>query len=118
MSNPFTRRRRDLLAAASILPLAAWSSSAAPAAGAGAASRRIELDLARAGQPLDRFFNDCVGSDYPGTLYRPDTLAQLATAVDELGFRRLRFHAIFHDTFKTVTRDAQGALVFDFDGID
>jgi xylan 1,4-beta-xylosidase len=116
MSNPFARKRRDLLAAASILPLAAWPASAALAAGA--ARRHIELDLARAGPPLDRFFDDCVGSDYPGTLYRPDTLAQLATAVDELGFRRLRFHAIFHDVLKTVTRDAQGALVFDFGGID
>ncbi len=115
-------RRRDLLAAASILPLsslpaAATSATAASAAAAGG-GRRIELDLARAQQPLDRFFNDCVGSDYPGTLYRPDTLAQLKIAVDELGFRRLRFHAIFHDTLKTVSRDSQGRLVFDFDGID
>ena len=103
-------RRRDLLVAASALPLAAW-----PAAGA---VRRIDLDLARARQPLDRFFNDCVGSDYPGTLHRPDTLAQLKTAVDELGFRQLRFHAIFRDVLKTVSRDAQGQLVFDFDGVD
>ena len=103
-------RRRDLLVAASALPLAAW-----PATGA---VRRIELDLARAKQPLDRFFNDCVGSDYPGTLYRPDTLAQLKTAVDELGFRQLRFHAIFHDVLKTVSRDAQGQLAIDFGGID
>jgi xylan 1,4-beta-xylosidase len=116
MSHAFEPRRRHLLAAASILPLSAWPARAAEAAGA--AGRLVELDLARAVQPLDPFFNDCVGSDYPGTLYRPDTLAQLKTAVDELGFRRLRFHAIFHDVLKTVTRDAQGQLVFDFTGID
>ena len=116
MSNPSGPRRRALLAATSALPLAAWPAMSTHAVGL--ASRRIELDLARAGEPLDRFFNDCVGSDYPGTLYRPDTLAQLRTAVDELGFRRLRFHAIFHDTLKTVSRDAQGALVFDFGGVD
>jgi xylan 1,4-beta-xylosidase len=116
MNHPPELRRRDLLAAASILPLASWPrTSANAAAGPG---RRIELELARAQQPLDRFFNDCVGSDYPGTLYRPDTLAQLATAVDELGFRQVRFHAIFHDTLQTVSRDAQGRLVFDFAGID
>jgi xylan 1,4-beta-xylosidase len=109
-------RRRELLAAASMLPLAAWPATALPASDA--TRRHIELDLARAGEPLDRFFSDCVGSDYPGTLHRPDTLAQLRTAVDELGFRRLRFHAIFHDVLQTVTRDAQGALVFDFGGID
>ncbi len=101
--------RRQLLAAAAALPLLAH---------AGPAERRIVLDLAQAKQPLDRFFDHCVGSDYPGTLYREDSLAQLKTAVDELGFRYLRFHAIFHDVFKTVTRDAGGQLVFDFTGID
>ena len=116
MNERHALRRRGLLAAASMLPLGAWPASALRAAGT--ANRHIELDLAKATQPLDRFFNDCVGSDYPGTLYRPDTLAQLKTAVDELGFRRLRFHAIFHDVLETVTRDAQGALVFDFGGID
>jgi xylan 1,4-beta-xylosidase len=116
MRKTYTPRRRDLLAAASMLPLGAWPAGAV--SGAGAAGRHIELDLARAQLPIDRFFNDCVGSDYPGTLYRPDSLAQLKTAVDELGFRRVRFHAIFHDVLKTVSRDAQGALVFDFTGID
>ena len=118
MTHPFEPTRRDLLAAASMLPLTAMTAAAASLPTSTDAGRRIELDLARARDPLDRFFNDCVGSDYPGTLYRPDTLAQLKTAVDELGFRRLRFHAIFHDVLKTVTRDAQGRLVFDFAGID
>ena len=108
-------RRRQLLAAAA-LPLAlagasGWAASAKP-------ERRIVLDLAEAKQPLDRFFDHCVGADYPGTLYRDDSLGQLKTAVDELGFRYLRFHAIFHDVLKTVTRDAGGQLVFDFNGID
>jgi len=111
-------RRRDLLVAASALPLTALPAAAAATPSTSGAGRRIELDLARASRPLDRFFNDCVGSDYPGTLYRPDTLAQLGTAVDELGFRQVRFHAIFHDVLKTVSRDGQGQLVFDFDGID
>ena len=106
-----TATRRRLLAAAAALPLArpAW-----PAPG----GRRIVLDAARAGAPLDRFFDHCVGSDFPGTLYREDSLAQLTTAVDELGFRYLRFHGIFHDVFKTVTRSAAGELVFDFSRID
>jgi xylan 1,4-beta-xylosidase len=104
-------RRRQILAAAA-LPLMTTATFAAPT------QRRIVLDLAQARQPLDRFFDHCVGSDYPGTLYRDDSLGQLKTAVDELGFRYLRFHAIFHDVFKTVTRDASGQLVFDFSGID
>lgn len=104
-------RRRRLLAAAASLPLVT-SAAAAPA------PRRIVLDLAKAQAPLDRFFDHCVGSDFPGTLFREDSLAQLKTAVDELGFRYLRFHAIFHDVFKTVTRNAAGQLVFDFGNID
>jgi len=104
-------RRRQLLAAAT-LPLMT------PTAFAAAPQRRIVLDLAQATQPLNRFFDHCVGADYPGTTYREDALAQLKTAVDELGFRYLRFHAIFHDVFKTVTRNAAGQLVFDFSGID
>ena len=107
-----SQRRRQLLAAASALPLMTSAAFAAPA------QRRVVLDVAQAKQPLDRFFDHCVGSDYPGTLFREDSLAQLKTAVDELGFRYLRFHAIFHDVLKTVTRDAAGQLVFDFTGID
>lgn len=107
-----TTSRRHLMAAAAALPLVT------PIARARPARRHILLDLAQATRPLDRFFDHCVGADYPGTTAREDALAQLKTAVDELGFRHLRFHAIFHDVFKTVTRDAGGRLVFDFTGID
>jgi xylan 1,4-beta-xylosidase len=106
-------RRRQLLAAAT-LPLAggALAFGATPQG-----PREIELDLQAATTPLDRFFDHCVGSDFPGTLIRDDCQAQLKTAVDELGFRYLRFHAIFHDVLKTVRREATG-LVFDFTRID
>ncbi|MFT7771587.1 GH39 family glycosyl hydrolase [Roseateles sp.] len=105
-------RRRQLLGATAMSLLPTTGFTATPP------QRRIVLDLAHARQPLDRFFDHCVGADYPGTLFREDSLAQLKTAVDELGFRYLRFHAIFHDVLKTVNRDAGGELVFDFDGID
>jgi xylan 1,4-beta-xylosidase len=79
--------------------------------------RQITLDVAQAKQPVDRFFDLSVGSDYPGTLERPEAQAQLATAVDELGFRYLRFHAIFHDVLGTV-KLANGRPVYDWSGID
>ena len=66
------------------------------------ASRSIVADIKRTNGPVDRFFDLSVGSDYPGTLIRDDSQAQLKTAVDELGFRYLRFHAIFHDVLGTV----------------
>ena len=66
-------------------------------------ARHIVVDAARPGGPVDRFFDLSVGSDYPGTLIRDDSQKQLKLAVDELGFRYIRFHAIFHDVLGTVT---------------
>jgi len=81
------------------------------------AVRQVRLDVARAAAPIDRFFDHSVGADFPGTLIRGDSQAQLKTAVDELGFRYVRFHAIFHDVLGTVKQDGD-RLVFDFTGID
>jgi hypothetical protein len=89
------------------------TSPAAPAP----ASRHIDLDVAKAAKPLDRFFDLSVGSDYPGTLIRDDCQAQLKTAVDELGFRYIRFHAIFHDVLGTV-RVENGKNVYHWTKID
>lgn len=100
-----------------------WSRGAAAAAfmialpSAAAPERVVSVDLARARQPVDRFYALSVGSDYPGTLIRADSQAQLKTATDELGFRYLRFHAIFHDGLKTV-RVENGRTVYDWTGID
>jgi xylan 1,4-beta-xylosidase len=81
------------------------------------AQRDIQLDVGKATQPLDRFYDLSVGSDFPGTLLREDSMAQLKTTVDELGFRYLRFHAIFHDVFKTV-QEKEGKIVYDWTKID
>lgn len=86
---------------------------ASAAAMAQSAPRTITVDVAKANRPLDRFFNFSVGSDYPGTLIRPDAQAQLRMAVDELGFRYIRFHAIFHDVLGTV-RIVNGKTVYDW----
>ncbi|HEU4604045.1 MAG TPA: hypothetical protein VFS24_18870, partial [Steroidobacteraceae bacterium] len=84
---------------------------------AGAAVREIVVDVAKAERPLDRFFDFSVGSDYPGTLIRADSQAQLKTAVDELGFRYIRFHAIFHDVLNTV-QVVDGRTIYDWSNID
>ena len=82
-----------------------------------ASARQVTLDAAQAKLPLDRFFDLSIGSDYPGTLIRPDAEAQLKTAVDELGFRYIRFHAIFHDVLGTV-KVVNGRTVYDWRKID
>ena len=98
-----------LAAISLVLPAAAQASQ--PAA------RAIAIDVALARKPIDRFFDLSVGSDYPGTLIREDSMAQLKTVVDELGFRYIRFHAIFHDVLRTVRID-NGKTVYDWSGID
>jgi xylan 1,4-beta-xylosidase len=96
---------------------AACSAMAANAAPAKAPERAIVLDAAAASAPLDRFYDLSVGSDYPGTLMRDDSMAQLKTVVDETGFRYLRFHAIFHDVLGTVKVE-NGKTVYDWTKLD
>jgi xylan 1,4-beta-xylosidase len=80
-------------------------------------TRVIIADVKQTSGPVDRFFDLSVGSDYPGTLIREDSQAQLKLAVDELGFRYIRFHAIFHDVLGTVqVRD--GKTTYDWTKID
>jgi len=82
-----------------------------------AGPRVIVVNLQDTTGPVDRFFDLSVGSDYPGTLIRDDSQAQLKLAVDELGFRYIRFHAIFHDVLGTV-QIADGKTVYNWSKID
>ena len=93
----------------SALPLAAQSP--------GAGTRQVIVDIKDSAGPVDRFFDLSVGSDFPGTLIRDDSQAQLKLAVDELGFRYIRFHAIFHDVLGTV-RIEDGKTVYNWSKID
>jgi xylan 1,4-beta-xylosidase len=80
-------------------------------------ARRIDVNVSNTAGPVDRFFDLSVGSDYPGTLIRPDSQEQLKTTVDELGFRYIRFHAIFHDVLQTVKIE-DGRTVYNWTKID
>ncbi|HWQ87013.1 GH39 family glycosyl hydrolase [Brevundimonas sp.] len=68
-------------------------------------------------RPRNRMAEFSIGSDYPGTLIREDSLAQLQTMSEELGFRYIRFHDIFHDDMG-VYREVGGRPVYDFTRID
>jgi xylan 1,4-beta-xylosidase len=83
-----------------------------------AATRQVTVDLAKATKPVDRFFDLSVGSDYSGTMSRDDAQRQLKPAIDELGFRYIRFHAIFHDALGTVKQGPDGRITYDWTGID
>ena len=75
------------------------------------------MDSGAPAGPVDRFFDLSVGADFPGTLRRPDSQAQLRRVADELGFRYIRFHAIFHDVLGTV-RIENGNLTYDWSKLD
>jgi xylan 1,4-beta-xylosidase len=79
--------------------------------------REVTANVKETRGPVDRFFDLSVGSDYPGTLIRDDSQAQLKLVTAELGFRYIRFHGIFHDTLGTV-RVKNGKTVYDWAKID
>ena len=117
MRRSHARPLRLAIGCAAALMLAVPANAKAVSALGPVEARTIEVDIAKAGKPLDRSFNFSVGSDFPGTLLRPDSLGQLKTAVDELGFRYLRFHAIFHDALGTV-KIVNGQADYDWTKID
>ncbi len=104
----------------SILALGAstiWSAFSLQAQSQPASSRLLVVNIKESTGPIDRFFDLSVGSDYPGTLIRDNSQAQLKIAVDELGFRYIRFHAIFHDVLGTV-RTEDGKTLYNWSKID
>ena len=111
---PFHGRRRPALI---LVLLTLFGASFAMAHEPQPPARQIVVNIDAPTGPLDHFFDLSVGSDYPGTLRRPDSQAQLKVATDELGFRYLRFHAIFHDVLGTV-RLVNGQVTYDWSKID
>jgi xylan 1,4-beta-xylosidase len=113
MLHSFTRHLRIVVLGF----LAVAFASLAPAQTNQNSLREVAADVKDTRGPLDRFFDLSVGSDYPGTLIRDDSQAQLKVVVGELGFRYIRFHAIFHDVLGTV-RVENGKNVYDWAKID
>lgn len=98
-----------LVAARAIAPLAAQTPKLA--------ERSITAKIDDSTGLVDHFYDLSVGSDYPGTLMHPANMAQLKLVTGELGFRYLRFHAIFHDVLGTVKVE-NGKTVYNWAGID
>ena len=112
-----TKSTRTLLQSALLASAVAGLLAGSAFAQAKPAVRHIAIDAKAPTTPRDRFYDLSVGSDYPGTLLRDDSLAQMKTARDELGFRYVRFHAIFHDVLGTY-RVVDGKPVYDWTKID
>jgi xylan 1,4-beta-xylosidase len=113
------RAARTALACTITLNACATVPAAAPSSEAAALPppRRVSVDVGAPTTPRDHFVDLSVGSDYPGTLIRDDSLEHLRLVREELGFRYVRFHAIFHDVLGTYRED-EGRPVYDWSKID
>ena len=111
MKSKISRRASTLLLAAGL------AGSALGVFAQPASARQVELDVRQATKPVDRFFDLSVGADFPGTTIRDANQAQLKIAAEELGFRYIRFHDIFHDDLGTV-KMVDKKLVYDWTKID
>ena len=80
-------------------------------------ARTISIDVRGPTKPRDQMATMSIGSDFPGTLARPDSLAQLRTVQSEIGFRYIRFHNVFADQFG-IYREVSGRPVYDWSKID
>nr|WP_082443110.1 MULTISPECIES: cellulase family glycosylhydrolase [unclassified Sphingomonas] len=89
----------------------------APAVAQRATVREIAIDMHGETRPRDRMAQLSIGSDFPGTLIREDSLAQLATVQKELRFRYIRFHHVFADELGTY-REINGKPVYDWTRLD
>ena len=106
--------RWTLAAVASVLMAGAACARSHPS---DLAPRVVAVQTDGPSTPRDRMADLSVGADYPGTTIREDALAQLKTARDELGFRYIRFHDIFHDDMG-VYHEVAGRPVYDWTRID
>ncbi|MFN3806652.1 GH39 family glycosyl hydrolase [Asticcacaulis sp.] len=111
MAKAISRRYLTTLTACALM------AAATPVTAKPTAPRNVVLDVRQATQPVDRFYDLSVGADYPGTTIREANLAQLEIAAQELGFRYIRFHDIFHDELGTVKR-VDNKLFYDWTKID
>lgn len=107
------RMRDAVIAAALVCSAIAPTAMAAPAAGVGTIAVNVQGET----KPRNRMASMSIGSDFPGTLIRDDSLAQLRIVQHELGFRYIRFHDIFHDQLGTY-REIDGKPVYDWKRID
>ncbi|MCK8456233.1 cellulase family glycosylhydrolase [Sphingomonas faeni] len=81
------------------------------------AARTIAVDVRAPSTPRDRMAELSIGADFPGTLQREDSLAQLGLVRKDLRFRYIRFHNVFADQLG-VYREVNGKPVYDWRKLD
>jgi len=98
-------------------PSLALAMTAALLAGTPAqADRRVAADMSKVVGETSQMWRDSVGADHGGMLLRRENVDQLELTQREIGFRYIRFHAIFlHDT--DPYREIDGRPYYNFDRV-
>ncbi|MDR3174633.1 MAG: helix-turn-helix domain-containing protein, partial [Treponema sp.] len=78
----------------------------------------VNADLGKAGKPLFPNWKQLAAVGRAYDCLRGDMQAQIARAARELGTEHLRFHGIFNDEMRVVSRDAEGKLRFRWNYVD
>lgn len=81
------------------------------------ADRLISADMATKAGKMSTAWRDCVGADHAGMLLRKANVDQLHLVEREIGFRYIRFHAIFLDDTDAY-REINGRPYYNFDRVD
>lgn len=70
--------------------------------------RTISVDYQQVKGPLNDFFRQCVGAGRANEGLRADWQQQLSETKRDCGFKRIRFHGIFHDDMGVYQEDENG----------
>src|SRR5947207_2078215 len=70
------------------------------------------------GNPLRHIWSECVSAGRANEGLRADWQKQLRRAVQECGFRYLRFHGLFHDDMMVYREDEQGKGIYNWQYLD
>ncbi|MFH1008985.1 MAG: beta-xylosidase [Candidatus Latescibacterota bacterium] len=70
---------------------------------------KIALSAKQSGRSLNPYWNMCVGAGRANEGLRANWLEHLALAVEECGFRYVRFHGLFHDDMFVYREDERQA---------
>jgi xylan 1,4-beta-xylosidase len=80
--------------------------------------RVIEVNFTQGKGKLKTAFNECIGAGRANEGLRADWQKQLRQVKEELGFRYIRMHGIFHDDMGVYSEDKNGNPVYNWQYID
>lgn len=103
--------------ACTMFGVVALSQAQGQAKQAPARARIISADMHAVAGPMSTAWRDCVGADHAAMLLRQANVDQLQLVENEIGFRYIRFHAIFNGDTDPY-REIDGRPYYNFDRID